>query len=396
MSQNTKPDKNGSGSIDIDPTISDVIAYDVDLSAFVYEKENIPSLHHIENIDRTPHEKIMTPANVLNSVHGDDKSEFIDMVDAVLETENIEQANCRIQSENGEWKLFELTARPAKLYPQITVPVLTGKDISSQFYFEQRRQVINRVLRHDLRNEMNVIMGRAQIIQDMGDEDVARNAKEIQRKSAKMVNLGNEVRKIDQELNRVNRRIRRVEISTVIQQQIDAKHEKHPNIEFRTAIEDVDIVGNTLVNNALHQLIDNCIEHNEAKDELKITITCEYDSENDVVIVKIIDNGTGIPKGEYEALTGGLETPLDHISGLGLWMVKWIVESVNGKFTIKQRTGTKGTVATLKFNHAKQLPKEKDSKPDTSPSHEHIQQEITSIGKNGSQIHTNTRADDSE
>jgi hypothetical protein len=396
MRQNTTPDKNGEGSGGDSPTISDVVAYDVDLSAFIYDKDIIPTLQYTENKDRMPHKTIKTPENVLNSVHADDKNEFNDMVCGVIENENVKQANCRIQSENSEWKLFELTARPAKHYPKIASPILTGKDISSQFYFEQRRQVINRVLRHDLRNEMNVIMGRAQMIEEIGDGEVAENAEEIYRKSAKMVDLGNEVRKIDQELNRVSRRIRRVDISAVIQQQIKSMHKEHPDVEFRTSIEDVDVVGNSLVSSALHHLIENCVEHNNAQNNLKVTSTCEYNPDEDIVIVKVIDNGKGIPKGEYEVITSGLETPLDHISGLGLWMVKWIAESVDGDFHITQRAETKGTVATLQFNHAKRLPEQKDNKENTTPSHEHIQQKINSIGGGSTSMQTNTRVDDSE
>lgn len=42
------------------------------------------------------------------------------------------------------------------------------------------------------------------------------------------------------------------------------------------------------------------------------------------------DNGPGIPECELGVLERGYETPLEHTSGLGLWLVNLIVRESDG------------------------------------------------------------------
>jgi len=58
--------------------------------------------------------------------------------------------------------------------------------------------------------------------------------------------------------------------------------------------------------------------------------------------------GRASRKGERRAITNEAETPLEHISGLGLWLVKWIVDGMDGSLSISQNS-PRGTVVTLSF-----------------------------------------------
>jgi len=42
-------------------------------------------------------------------------------------------------------------------------------------------------------------------------------------------------------------------------------------------------------------------------------------------MVRVGDNGSGIPEHERRTLAGADETPLRHGSGVGLWLVYWLV-----------------------------------------------------------------------
>ncbi|MFC6977001.1 ATP-binding protein [Halomicroarcula sp. GCM10025709] len=46
-----------------------------------------------------------------------------------------------------------------------------------------------------------------------------------------------------------------------------------------------------------------------------------------------MDNGPGIPDQELETINQGEETPLQHGSGLGLWIVYWTVSLYGGEVT---------------------------------------------------------------
>ena len=50
-------------------------------------------------------------------------------------------------------------------------------------------------------------------------------------------------------------------------------------------------------------------------------------------------------------MTAGTETALEHASGLGLWLVNWIVTRYGGSFQItpEGKNGTSGTTATVRL-----------------------------------------------
>jgi len=50
----------------------------------------------------------------------------------------------------------------------------------------------------------------------------------------------------------------------------------------------------------------------------------------------IEDDGSGIPAEEYTVVEAGDETPLDHASGLSLWLVKWGVARIGARISFDQ------------------------------------------------------------
>jgi signal transduction histidine kinase len=78
---------------------------------------------------------------------------------------------------------------------------------------------------------------------------------------------------------------------------------------------------------ALENLIENGIEHNPSERAVvEITVT----SDDEWVTIEVADNGEGIPAAEREVIESGTEDPLEHGSGIGLWVVSWIVQRSRG------------------------------------------------------------------
>ena len=87
----------------------------------------------------------------------------------------------------------------------------------------------------------------------------------------------------------------------------------------------------------LDNILDNAVEHNDAETPLvEITVSTGETSASGQTTVSVADNGPGLPDDEQAVLTSEKETQLNHSSGLGLWLTRWIVRNSNGTLAVEQ------------------------------------------------------------
>jgi signal transduction histidine kinase len=291
--------------------------------------------------------RIAEADNILTVAHPDDVETMRSALQRTSETGTRSVQHCRLETATAGWKMFEVTVRENTSLPAVDGLILTARDVTDQHHFEQRRQVMNRILRHDLRNDMNVVVGHAEMLSDHDDRTVSSHAETIRKKALSLVNLGDKVRTIDKQLHGVDRDLRQINISQILREEIDTVHEEYPTVIIRSRIEELSILGNPLIRIAISNLLNNSIEHNDNNaPEIEVELSHRPDTER--VELEIRDNGPGIPEGEKRAITNEGETPLEHISGLGLWLVKWIVDGMDGTLSITENS-PRGTIVTLSF-----------------------------------------------
>jgi signal transduction histidine kinase len=109
-----------------------------------------------------------------------------------------------------------------------------------------------------------------------------------------------------------------------------------------------DICAGAELEAALSELLGNGLKHNPESDR-RLNITVRDD--NEWVEIAVTDNGPGINETETKVVTAGTETALEHASGLGLWLVNWIVTRYGGSFQIATRgeNCTQGTTAIVRL-----------------------------------------------
>lgn len=66
--------------------------------------------------------------------------------------------------------------------------------------------------------------------------------------------------------------------------------------------------------------------------------------QDETVTVGVSDDGPGIPQQETDVIASGQETPLQHGSGLGLWLVDRVVSQSNGTLSFEVDGGTTALV----------------------------------------------------
>ena len=207
---------------------------------------------------------------------------------------------------------------------------------------KQQISVLNRVLRHNIRNDLTYIQGKVKMATDRNLEPaVANHISDIHDKTERLLSTADLARRIQGLLDRTD--VNRQDLGTVVRSLVDRARTEYPEATVNATIEDgfVPVMATNAIDRGLWELVENACEH--GGDEPTVTITMEQSDTTASVVVA--DNGPGIPDGERQVIGAGKETSMDHGTGLGLWLVHWVVEISGGELSIDCDDGTVATVA---------------------------------------------------
>ena len=224
--------------------------------------------------------------------------------------------------------------------------VISFHDVSDHLQRQQRLEVLNRVLRHNIRTETNLIYGNADLM------DAENGHVEAVKEGAMRIEaISDKARDVIDIFERGRQSGRSLALRAVLQECIEAVREEHPSVavDFEFVRNDdcadgAEIAVSPVLSSVLKNVVENAVEHNDAADPLVgVRATCV----DEAVEIRVADNGPGISDHERAALERGNETPLEHGSGLGLWLIAWGTEMADGDLTIDDREGG-GTVVTVR------------------------------------------------
>lgn len=208
--------------------------------------------------------------------------------------------------------------------------VLVFHDVTEQRTHLQRLDVLNRVLRHNLRNEMNVVYGYADQIENQ-PQDPGQIAAQIKEKALAMTTIGDRAREIDDILKDGRDADQTATLPTLLQWERARIARDHPEVavEYRSPSSAAECP--TAMETVLKILVEEVIDHNDGADP---TVTIEASVSETDATVTISDDGPGIPASERRVFESGEETELRHGSGLGLWLANWGVQAIGGDLAI--------------------------------------------------------------
>jgi PAS domain S-box-containing protein len=310
---------------------------------YIYQS---PSIKRI--MDYNPEEFVGESA--FDYVHPDDRELVMKEFYTTIENPDRQAtAEYRFKHADGSWRVVESRGINMLSDPVVGGVVVNSRDVTDRRRREQRMNVLNRTLRHDLRNNMNVVLGNAELLmREYGSDD---RAETIRKTAADMLELGNKVRDIERALDSSETPREMVDIVSVVEEHLASVERANPDVDVRTDLPESEwVIANRLIGSAVDDAIENAIEHNRG-DGPKIRVRLEHTelAGDDAVRLEIADDGPGIPDEELEVLMAGGETPLEHASGLGLWLIKWIVNESAGEVAFEDNDMGGTTVAiTLK------------------------------------------------
>ncbi|QGN06056.1 PAS domain S-box protein [Halorhabdus sp. CBA1104] len=221
--------------------------------------------------------------------------------------------------------------------------VATLQDLTAQVEREKQLTTLDRLLRHNIRNELNTILGRASMIKEAGDT-IEQQAEPIERAAERILEQAEKEREIIKLLRAVSTP-QSIDLVTIVETVRDTLETAYP--EATVAVEtpeSVTVQTIAEIEQAIEEVIENAIVHTESETP-KVTVTVERGPET--VEVTVADRGPGIPAEERQVIRDDSPVePLRHSAGMGLWLVKRICTRAGGTVRFAEND-PRGSVVTL-------------------------------------------------
>ncbi|MBX0323715.1 PAS domain-containing protein [Halomicroarcula sp. F13] len=259
------------------------------------------------------------------------------LADTLPETGERVQTETRLDHD-GTVRYYDVRVTPLyRAYGVVSGHLVSLRDVTDRRQREQRIDVLNRLLRHDVRNEMNVVRGNADLLADSVDPDEAHRLDRIVRTVDDIVDRSNKIGRVSEALE--SEEPRPVRLQPLLAPVVDTVRERNPGTRLSLACpDDCWVEGGPSLTLAFEELLDNAIEHADGRPTVEVTV--EPASPDSGVVVRVSDDGPGIAPYEREVILAGEETPLQHGSGVGLWLVKWVVRNAGGTLSFAEGPGT--------------------------------------------------------
>jgi two-component system OmpR family sensor kinase len=232
----------------------------------------------------------------------------------------------------------------------------------------QKLDVLSRVVRHDLRTLAQLLYSYANRVEAAaaGDDDPKAVAAAVHEAGAALSNI-HEQSKLVQALVDGEAATRRVDLADLAGNVASDARDAHPDATVTVDVADgLAVEAGDYLRDALSELVENAVEHSstspasqarqdaaEHSDGAASGVTVELSAARvaggDRVAVSVSDDGPGIPAGERAVVTGETDvTQLDHASGLGLWVVRWVADAYGAHLSFSSSEAG-GTTVTLEL-----------------------------------------------
>jgi signal transduction histidine kinase len=219
---------------------------------------------------------------------------------------------------------------------------------------QQRLEVLYRLLRHNLRNGMSVINTHADLLAERTDDPLlAESAGAIAEAGEELSDLSWKARQLEQLLDEAEPAAEPLDLASVAADVIDEQRERYTGVSFELSIpEEAPVVAVPSLRFAVENAVENACEHNDSADpEVSVAVrrvSGTAGNGHPGVELVVADNGPGIPEQDRAVIEQGRETDLEHGSGLGLWIVYWIVDSSGGELAFEEND-PRGSVVRLRL-----------------------------------------------
>ena len=201
-------------------------------------------------------------------------------------------------------------------------------------------EILNQVLRHDIRNDLSVVSGYAELLADRVDGVERDYVQTLQETALHATELTRTGRDMAEAMLATEAGGQAVDLRASVESQIEEVQSAWPDAIVRMAdsVPAVEVAADEMLRSVFRNLLKNGVIHSEAAVPV-VSVSATRDAET--VQVCVADNGPGIPDAQKDRVFGkgdhGLESPG---TGIGLYLVRTLVDRYDGAVWVEDREPT--------------------------------------------------------
>lgn len=220
------------------------------------------------------------------------------------------------------------------------------RDIEAYTTASRRVGLLSRIMRHNLRNDLIVISGRAEQIAAESDS-VRGHVEKIRQTADDIERMTESVRQIERATTPDSRHRKHRRAAVAARAVVDDLRERYPTASI--TVDEATPMWFS-VDGAFAQALSHAVENGivHATDlEPAVTVTVDESPNTGRVEIRVTDDCPRIPAVEIDALDApGENTSTAHGTGVGLFVMKWSIESLGGEIAF-QRADDRGNVVSF-------------------------------------------------
>jgi PAS domain S-box-containing protein len=225
-------------------------------------------------------------------------------------------------------------------------------DTTKQRRYASSSRVLSRLLRHDLRNELNLLYGYIGQAESKTTDPEALDALESARAQVmQIIGRSDRVRKLRELLEQsYDAESSPLRLAELLEERVAAAQKQFPDADISLgSVPSVRVYGDDLLPAALDALIENAVVHN---DKEAPTVDVDAIDRQTDVIIRISDNGPGVPPEQRDLIFGREDVDVvHHGTGLGLFLVDNIIDNYDGTVWVEDND-PEGAVFAVRLQHA--------------------------------------------
>lgn len=212
-------------------------------------------------------------------------------------------------------------------------------DRTSHERYTRSLNILNRVLRHNIRNEVNIIQGNLSMIDEecLSEPDITR-LRSVKKRLNTIVDRAHTARRLEELLDFNDDQIEAtVRIDELLCEAIAEAAAEYPaaRFVFPESFGARYATANRTAVRAFEAVLENAVEHNNAEEP---TVWIDITETADSVTVEIEDNGPGIEPEREDIVFGREETDqLNHGDGISLFFVDQLFRIYGGSVRVEER-----------------------------------------------------------